>query len=77
MNAKILLNSAAEYHGVTVEQILGHSRRKQVLRARDMFIWNAHHNDYSLNDIGHAVNRHHSTIIAAERRMGLRRKEVQ
>lgn len=70
---------AAEVSEVTrirVSEIYGPSRMPRICRARELVCFIAHTQGYSYPEIGHALGRHHTTIMHAVRNEQARRGEA-
>lgn len=53
----------AEKTGVTPKQILGSSRKRNIVRARQLAMWGARQHGVSFPEIGRFFNRDHTTVI--------------
>ena len=63
------LDRAARWHDVSKEDILGHCRRPHIVRARWQVMRELRQRGWSLTAIGDAMNRHHTTVLHALRRL--------
>jgi chromosomal replication initiation ATPase DnaA len=71
-----LITEVAKRHGVTVSEIKGKGRMSNLVIPRDEFVYECRLAGKSFPMIGKFLNRHHTTIIASERRY-LKRLEKQ
>jgi DnaA-like protein len=77
-----LVCAVAAARGVSIEEIVGQNRAQKVSTVRFEAMWLARSYGFSYPDIGAAMLRHHTTVIAGERvvrdriakRPGLRRE---
>ena len=65
-----IINSACDYEGVTMQTLISPVRYGEVVKARELVIWNAVKMGHSFSSIGRALNQHHSTIITSAKRTG-------
>lgn len=65
MNTRIrkIIKEEADYFGITVEQLLGPSRRREYVEARNRAIVRTAEGRLSTVQIGKIFNRHHTTIL--------------
>lgn len=61
--AILILNHVSEREGVWVEDIIGLSRERRVFRARRRAVKIMRRLGMSLNQIGHAINRDHASVL--------------
>lgn len=78
----VALEEASREHGIESDQILGRSREKPIIRARNDLIRTLHKSGWSATQIGRAMARDHTTILHSlktgrKREEALRRKRGQ
>lgn len=61
------LEAAADLYDVTIDDITGRSRVARIVRARHVACWLMRQHGMTLQEIGAAVGRDHSTAIASVR----------
>ena len=54
---------ASMVHGVSIDDILSHKRHDRIVRARNTAFALARAGGWSLQEIGEAFNRHHTTVM--------------
>lgn len=65
-----IVDAVAQETGISAHDIMGESRKATIARARQIVMYEAHLRGLTLNQIGSAMGRHHTTImhgIRAER----------
>lgn len=62
---ELVATAAAFEMGMTLEGVRGPRRFKHIVRARRLYAYVARHCGFSLAEIGHAINKDHSTIFGA------------
>lgn len=67
-----LIEAVAENHSVSVGALKGSSRVQHLVDARFEVIRHARTKGFSMPAIGRALNRDHTTILSACRRMGIK-----
>lgn len=66
---QLVLRSIAEFYGFTLLLLRSKARHKELVRARDVFVWLMRERKaLSWNSIARVLNRHHTSCIAAYRR---------
>lgn len=61
-----IVTLVSEYYGVPVTDLLGPKKYRQMVSARAVCVWLARElTDMTYQQIGHAMNRDHSTIMSA------------
>ena len=69
-----LVAEAAERHGVTTGAILSRSRRRPVVRARQEVCWELRQLNLSYPQIAELLDRDHSTVLVAVRKVEAERR---
>jgi len=59
------IDTIAQEHGYTVEDILGKSRTKHLVHVRRLCVLMLREKGYSTTEIGRVMDRDHSTIVHA------------
>jgi chromosomal replication initiation ATPase DnaA len=59
-----MLGQVAGSHGVSVDELIVHNNTPRMVGARREFAVWARSQGYSLPEIGHILNRHHTTVLA-------------
>lgn len=67
--ASACIATAAKVHNLTVADITGYSRKRHIVRARWAAAWLMRRRGMSLPQIGRHLNRDHTTIFYALRKM--------
>lgn len=62
MRLKQFLQKICDSHGVTMEQITGTSRNRELFLIRKQFAEIAYKDGFSASEIGRALNRCHTTV---------------
>lgn len=70
--ARPLIKSVAERNGVSIEAITGPGAYQSIVRVRDEVCWVLRRSGFSYPEIGIAVNRDHTSVMAAVRRFEAR-----
>ena len=66
MNPYSIIKSVAEYHGLTVEDVMEKGRKPNIDLVRHTIAYIMFHEfDMSKTDIGRVLNRNHATIISS------------
>lgn len=65
----VIIHTAADLYGVSIDLLLSKSEEVHVVRARHAAAWLMHQRGLSYPQIGRALGRHHTTIMAAVRRI--------
>lgn len=66
---QLILKNVAAYYGFTVTILRSRVKYKEIVRARDAFVWLARkRKSMSWPSIGRVLNKHHTTCMAAHRR---------
>jgi len=75
-----ILDAVCETHNVSRDEVLGRSRLRSLVNARQDLWWRVRHhpNAYSYHEMGKFFSRHHSSIVSGIRRHErvLRKKEL-
>lgn len=71
-----IASEVSEVTRIRVSEIYGPSRMPRICRARELVCYIAHTHGYSYPEIGHALGRHHTTIMHAVRNEKARRGEA-
>ena len=58
-----IVELVAQETGIAANAIMGDSRRGPIVRARQIVMYEAHQRGLSLQQIGAAMGRHHTTIL--------------
>lgn len=67
---KEIVGRVAKAHAVTVADLKGPSRDERIVHVRRLAMREARKQRYSLPEIGRALNRHHTTVLAGLRAVG-------
>lgn len=65
-----LINSACAYTRTPRSQLLSCSRVREIVKARDLVIWNAVKSGHSFSHIGRVLGRDHTSIIHSAKKTG-------
>ncbi|KKN37650.1 hypothetical protein LCGC14_0761310 [marine sediment metagenome] len=66
---QLVLKNVAEYYGFTMAVLCSRVKYKEIVRARDAFVWLARERkSMSWPSIGRVLNKHHTTCMAAHHR---------
>lgn len=68
-----ILGVVSGYFGVTLAEMTGPDRRRRIVTARHVAAWCLRRSGFSFVDIGLALNRDHTTIMASVRRVDAER----
>lgn len=71
-----IAGDAAKRAGMTLARLIGPDRSAAAVRVRDVAISAARREGYSMPQIGKAMNRDHTTVLASIRRQQARRGEA-